>query len=485
MEQALTRQQVISLLTRSPHGELTQYTPVALRAANEDPEFYSRLVAWNELKGQIRDSRVALPVIGLAAPKLAGDMELRDNALAHMVKLDARNLVRSVRFAKSFKDVSKRTVKRAVELYLREIESSSKRFDRVALQHRQSMKELYALLHIKPSDYANSILFKGEKRGVFGVVARLKDMDPTEAAGTIMQLRIPFLVAQGAMGAKMKEPAVVQALIESMSPTELVTNTKMLERLGINTNPALRATYNAALVKAQSSKKATLKTARAAAVVGGAVGEKLATVQEKQLDAIAVEGDWLVLGDKSGSMTVSIEASRQIAAVLARAAKGKTHLVFFDSGPTYYDVTGKTLEEINEITKRVAAGGGTDIGCGAAYMAAKKANVDGIAIISDGGERGVVGFAAAYGKLCEVLDKEPPVYFYKVTGSDPDWLSGQCARAGVELTMFDLTGGVDYYSLPNIVQTMRTNRWSLADEIMATPLLRLAGMFQNEAAVAA
>jgi len=36
---------------------------------------------------------------------------------------------------------------------------------------------------------------------------------------------------------------------------------------------------------------------------------------------------------------------------------------------------------------------------------------------------------------------------------------------------------VDFYSLPNLVQTMRTNRYSLIEEIMETPLLTLEQAF--------
>jgi hypothetical protein len=47
-------------------------------------------------------------------------------------------------------------------------------------------------------------------------------------------------------------------------------------------------------------------------------------------------------------------------------------------------------------------------------------------------------------------------------------------QSGLDMQVFDLTGGVDYYSLPNLIQTMRTNRYSLVDEIMSTKLLKLA-----------
>jgi hypothetical protein len=340
------------------------------------------------------------------------------------------------------------------------------------------MKELYALLHIKPAPGAQTILFEGKKVGVFADVANLKTMAPDEIAGTIMRRKIPFLVAMGALGAKAKDPAVVQALIGAMSPTELVTNSKMLERLGVKNTPSLRAAYEAGLQKVATSKVSTLKTTRAAEAIGGKTAEKLKGVQEKQLDNQAVEGDWAILADKSGSMQHAIEAARQVAAILARVAAGKTHLVFFNSAPTYYDVTGMALDKIMEITKREIASGGTCIGCSLDYLLKKKIEVDGIAVVSDGGENQPPAFREVHASYTEKFGKEVPVYYYKLKGDSNDTFLPNCERNGLALNTFDLTKGVDFYSLPNLVQTMRTNRYSLVDEIMSVPLLRLEDVFK-------
>jgi len=59
-----------------------------------------------------------------------------------------------------------------------------------------------------------------------------------------------------------------------------------------------------------------------------------------------VDGNWLVLGDKSGSMSACIEVARHVSGTLAKFVKAKFHLVFFDTTPRHFDVTGKTYEEI-------------------------------------------------------------------------------------------------------------------------------------------
>ena len=488
MEQALNRNKIIAELTKSPHGNLEAYAPVGLKAVAEDPAFFSHLIAWNASKGVIRDSQVALPVLAMATPALWADEGLRDNALAHLGAMNPRMLLQAVTFSKEHRPGSVNALKRIVVRYLRDKESSKSRFDRVALQHREVLKSLYGSYGIKPgSDRANVILFgrrldktKATPEGVFGVLAHMKEMEPAAAAAAIMQAKIPFLAAQGALGAKAKDPVLVQALIGAMTPTEVVTNAKALERLGVKTDPGLRATFEAALAKAAESGKAVLKTTRAAEAVGGSVGEKLRGVQEKQLDKLSVKGNWLVLADKSGSMAQSIETARHVAAVLARVGEGHVHLVFYDSAPSLYvDATGLTLEQLTEKTKRVQASGGTLPGSALQFALDRKFEVDGIAMVTDANENPGAGmrFTAQFQRLSDAIGKVPPVYVYQVKGDEPNLLK-LSAAAGIDLQVFDLRGGVDYYSLPALVQTMRVNRYDLVQEILDTPLLRLTDVFK-------
>jgi hypothetical protein len=281
----------------------------------------------------------------------------------------------------------------------------------------------------------------------------------------------------GALGKKAKEPELVQALITRMSPTELVTNTKFLERLGLKSNPALRGAYETALSVAASAKPhrgGTLKTTRAAeAMTDETLKSKLRGVQDKQLASLAVEGNWLVLADKSGSMEMAIDTAKHVAATLAKLVKGKVWLVFFDTQPQTIDVTGASLDIIKAATQYIQAGGGTSIGCGLHRMMESGVEVDGIAIVSDGGENNPPYFPQVYKVYTERIGKEVPVYLYHCDG-ERNVLSLTMQQSGLDMQVFDLTGGVDYYSLPNLIQTMRTNRYSLVDEIMSTKLLKLA-----------
>ncbi len=501
-EQGLTKQQVVQELAKSPHGKLTQYQATMGPAIQEDPEFVAHLIAWNLEHGQIRDSKVALPVLFVACRSERD--ELYENALAAIASLDPRNLVRAFRFAREQSMFSAtwhmRTVRQTVEKYLRAREANWAWWERTAVQHRNSMKELYALCHIKSHPMAQWVLFGTQgkmkanprypKGTIFADIAALKGMSPTAAAGTIMKRRIPFLVAFGALGEKIKEEDTVLALIGAMSPTELVTNTKLLEKLGVKDRPALRAAFAEGLAKAAKSKKTPLKAGRAAKALGDSkLAKKMEKLQEDQIDTQkGVEGDWLVLADKSSSMTSAIEASRHIAATLARFVKGEVHLVFFDTSPRHVDVTGKSLEEIQRVTAHVSASGATSIGCGMQWAREKGLNVDGIAIVTDLAENNTPAFAPTYRRYCQEMSKDPPVYLY-VLGSPYEqtaWIhqfQGTLSTHNIDPQVFDLRGStVDYYSLPNLVQTMRSNRYSLIDEIMEVPLLKLEEVLKKRAA---
>lgn len=476
METALTPQRMVAELSKSTHGDLKAYVPITQRAARENPEFLAHLIAWNQLKGQVRDSKLAIPLASLVR-----DFPFAENSFAHLALLSPRDLVRAMHFCRDAGVSPWALRKRVVEPYVRAREANPGWLIRTVLLHRESLKELYSVNKLRPHTFADSIVFKGAcPPGPLAAKANLKNMTPAEAASAIVKYRIPYLAASAALKGRMKDPDVVLALIDTMTPTELVTNTKMLERLGVKTNPALRAAYEAGLARvAKNTSKTVLKTARAAENVGDAqLKAKLVAVQEKQIKAAGIEGDWLVLGDKSGSMHSAIEVARQVAGVLTTYVKGTVNLVWFDNMPRAMNVTGKTYDQIKAETKHVLANGGTSIGCGLQWAMDKGLNVQGIAIVSDGGENAPPYFPETYARLCAKSDSPVPVYFYRVPG-EPDVLSKRMKSLGQDVQIFDIGRDADFYSLPNIVQTMRASRYSLHDEIMDTPLLTLGQVFKS------
>ncbi len=484
IEHGINKTSIIAALSKSTHGKLEEYLPLK-QAVEQEPEFMAHLVAWNFLNGQVRDSQTALPVITLSAPSFPG--EYVENSLAHLAVLTPRDLEKAYRFAKQIKVPGRmKSVQRTVTQYLRQREAKFNRWQQTAVRHRAAMRSLYALVHVKPAPFANEALF-GERyqRGtMLEAVQQLRHMSVAEQASVVLGKKLPFTVAVTSTGRKLNDPDFVLALIQRMTPTELVTNQKMLIKAGVRTIPALRAAYEEALARAADSKKSknVLKTTRAAEMVEDEViREKLKGLQEKQLNKMSgVEGNWLVLVDKSGSMKNAIEAGRQVAGILAKMVKGRVWMVFFDIMPRGTEVTGMTYEQIKEKTRGVTANGGTSIGCGLLGMMEANVEVDGIAIVSDGGENHNPYFYDVYARYSQKIGKEVPVYFYRIAGGEGDSFSRLMANAHFDVQIFDVGTDVDYYSLPNLVATMNTNRYSLVQQILDTPLRTVADVLGIE-----
>lgn len=476
MEKGITTQQMIGNLVRVGHKSLELYKEEGLKVVDQDPNLFAHLVAWNYQNGEIRDAKVALPVTALKGEP-GGRKVYHNNAIAHLLLLDPRNLVRAIYFNKSWKNGtgSRTLLKYGIERYLRIREDKPGWWDRTALQHRDSLKTLYALNHIKPHPRAQGILFerKYPRDSVFEALRHLKNMAPDEAAGTILTHRIPFPIAIGALGGIKKNTGVILSLIENMSGAELITNSKMLSRLGVMENPALKSAYEKGIGKAQKDKRvSTLKAGRASEFIEDKkVKAKLEKLQEAKIDDLkGIEGDWLVLGDMSGSMSFAIEKAKEVAAFLSRAIKGNVYLVFFNDRPFLYDVSGKSLEEIQSQTSGIRAGGNTSIGCGLQLIMDKNIIVNGIAICSDGGENASPAFCLVYKTYEERMGISPNVYLLHIQGQDSDRLSVSARDIPYEkLEMSE----IDYYGLPSLARVLRTTRYSLIDEILNSKLLTI------------
>ena len=489
----VSQNQMVTQLMQIGHGDLNIFADIGLQAAKERPELLAHMISWNTAKGEVRDSKIALPIIALRGEK---DLEFYENAVANLCLLDPRSLMKAVLFNSEMTASGHplqfgagNMLEEGVNRYLAFREENIGWWHRMVLQHRKSAKNLYKRYHRKPNKMVQDILFdkKRPKGSVFEAVANLKKMSPQEAAGTILEKKIPFTIAVGALGGLKDKSDILLALIERMSGAELINNTNMLKKYGVFENIELKASYDKALVRAKADKKvSSLKAGKAADIlsdpdlqISKSVIAKLRDVQETKIDQHSgIEGDWAVLCDASGSMRIAIEKAKEVAAVLARMVKGRVHLTFADDHMIKaLDVTGMTLDEIKKDTRNVHSGGATKLSIGLSYILDKGLIVNGIAIITDGGENQLPAFSTVYKQYAIKYGMEPPVYFLHVTG-DPDRLSPSLKREGIHFEKHEMDN-VDYYSFPNIAATMKTSRFTMFDEIMGIPLLTFDEVFQS------
>jgi hypothetical protein len=148
------------------------------------------------------------------------------------------------------------------------------------------------------------------------------------------------------------------------------------------------------------------------------------------------------------------------------------------------------MEQVVEKTKTIKANGsGTSIGAGIDYALVNHLDVDGIAIVSDGEENSAPWAHQVLPKLNAALGKDIPVYYYRVRRDKGkrfyanvglETFPGHMKAAKLDFQTFEIDAdNIDYYSLPNLVASMRVNKYAFTDEIMDTPLRTTDEVFKN------
>ena len=213
-----------------------------------DPIFYGHLAVWYQRKGDVRDHKEVF-VGNLLTSKLT---EHRDAGFMLLQEFPPYEVARIVDFMKQQKNKVPRCARTAVRRYLKKREKNPDFFDRAALRGRKAMKHLYATLHIKPGVRADAVLFKNKPPAdsiAFKVKQLAKAATPAEQAEQIVEHKIPYTIAIGAV--KQVTPTVLVALIDSMSPQEVINNLKSLKERGAMDNSEVKALIDEKLVAAQ------------------------------------------------------------------------------------------------------------------------------------------------------------------------------------------------------------------------------------------
>jgi hypothetical protein len=484
----LSRQQILAELFRSPHGDLQAYGPLGRQVCAQDPLFLAHGIAWNARYGTVRDSQLALPCLTLAIP--AFPQALLENSLAHLAALTPRQLAGYVTrscpqgtgvwpFLRTLHvpHARQRQFRAMLTQYLQAREACWPWWERTELSFHHALKGLYKIAHYAGSPRAKAVLFghamlPGSLRAILRQCAV---QDATTVAGVLRQHQIPLLTALGYVRGRERDPVILAALIDCASPAQLTIYRAAFDRWNAETDAATRGALARARRRAAMTDTGSLRASIAAATLqeeAPALAGELATLTERQLDATpGIEGNWLVIGDKSGSMAQAIDVAVMLAGYLARKVTGKVLLCFVDMHAYTLEVTGCPLTEIHAKVAGIRAGGGTNLGEGLRAAQAAGFVADGVAIVSDGDDNVPGWFPLAYADYVRWLGKEPPLYLYHVGGRDQ--LTSVCTAAGLPYDCFPVPPTIDHYALSTLAQTMRANRFSLVQQVMDTPLLAI------------
>lgn len=499
-EQDLRLEMLNTLLT-TPHRKLEAVWPVHRELIAKDPRFYVRLAAWYADHGEVRDHKEMF-IICLVLSTFAGH---RDVGLALLRELPPYQVARVLDFvhgrAETVRKVvdesgeKPRKVKPAVvrELvgrtglgknpprslrteivrYLREREADADWFDSTVLVARKALKRLYTLLHVAPGERAQQILFEEKPPSdsrVHGLKRLAQAATPEEQARAIIESRLPFRVAVASLPEV--TPQTLEALIERMSPQEVINSLALLQRRGALAHPDLKALIDLKLeAAAQHGRVSSLKTEQAAQVGGlsADVRTKLEQVADVRLKAKGrIRRATALLIDKSGSMEQAIDAGRHIAALISSVCERELYVYAFDTIAFPIESTGKDWASWKRAFEGISAGGGTSCGVALEVMRRKKQAVDQVIVVTDEEELNPPYFVECLQRYRRELGVDPSVCFVKVATSSTK-LEEQCKRAGVVAATFQFTG--DYYALPNLIPLLEPpSEMDLLLDILDYPL---------------
>lgn len=467
-ERDLRLEMLNSLLT-TPHRKLEDVAEIHAIMLELDPIFYGHLGVWYQKQGDVRDHKEVFVAHLLTSPL----PEHRDAGFVMLREFAPYQVGRIVDFMKRHRGKVPRCARTAVTRYLRDREKNTQFFDRAAVRGRKALKHLYATLHVRPSDRANAILFKDnppEDSLAYLVKQLAKAETPADQAALIVEHQIPYPIAVGAV--KQLTPTVLVALINAMTPQEVINNLKSLKQRGAMDHLQVKALIDEKLQKAQTSDRVSAYKARVAAEVAGvdrATTAQLERVTDEQVKKRGkISQSTALLVDKSGSMHEALEVGKRLAALISGITDADLFVYAFDTMPYEIKARGKELSDWERAFQHLHAGGGTSIGCAVEAMRAKKQSVEQIILVTDEGENNAPYFTSTYQSYCREFGVMPNVTIVKV-GYAYDWLETQGKQKQIPVETVTFNG--DYYSLPNVVPLLsRPSRLELLMEILDTPL---------------
>jgi len=526
------RLRLLNTLLTTPHRKLEEIWPVHKEMASADARFYVRLAAWYNDAGDVRDHKemfaITLILSDFEGHRDVGLAMLREMPPYQVMRvldfIHGRKTTRKVRAKKErtprataapgagrgvigrvmdtltgraeqttteapvstseepklvteefglFKNPP-RSLKTEIARYLREREADADWFDSTVLVARKSTKRLYALLHVKPGERAQRILFDEDPpkdSRLYALRELAKAKDPADQARAIVENQIPYRVASTVV--KQMTPSVLLALIQSMSPQELINNVASLKKRGAFDNLELKALIEEKLETAKTSKRVSaFKAGKAieAAPVSSDVKAKLEAVSDSQIKAKGrISRPTALLIDKSGSMSVAIELGKRIGAMISAVCEKELFVYAFDT--LAYPIeraAGEDLASWERALSGIKAGGGTSCGVGLETMRLKKQYVEQIILVTDEGENTAPHFVPTLQKYRETVKADPNVCIVR-TPNGTATLEIQLRQNQVAADVFQFSG--DYYSLPNLVPLLsKPSKLELLMEILDYPL---------------
>jgi hypothetical protein len=281
-----------------------------------------------------------------------------------------------------------------------------------------------------------------------------------------------YTTAVGAI--KQLTPTVLVALIDVMSPQEVINSLKALKARGAMDHPEVKALIDAKLAAAATSDRVSAMKSTSAmdtSDLDAATVARLEAVTNQQIKRRGqIRRSTGLLVDKSGSMTQAIEVGKRLAALVSGITEADLYVYAFDTMPYEIKADGKELTDWEKAFQHIQANGGTSIGCAVAAMQKRNQVVDQFIIVTDEGDNAHPYFVDGYEAYCKALGMQPDVVIVRV-GAYCDYVERSLREKRIAVDTLVFSG--DYYSLPNLVPMLaRPSRLELLMEILETELPR-------------
>ncbi len=487
-----------------PHRDLDKLKNTHLELQKADPLFYAHLGSWYYKNGDIRDHKEVFigslivdefldnREVGLALfREIPVYLKRRVVGFIKGKKIKIRNKTgKKIKMKKKMIDevkIEEKNVglykniptafKRDVEKFLQYIETNNDLFDAIALKSPKDLKGLYATLRIAPSERAQKILFGNErptdsKLNVFEKIAQADN--PTEVAKLIIEHKVPYTVAVGLVD--QITPTILIALINAMSPQEVINNYASLEERGAMDNEDTKTLITAKLEKAKKAKNVSALKSKEAKKTGRIKNEE----SQKILDEIAdqqikkkgvIKVPTAVFIDKSGSMTQAIEVGKNVAALISGATEAPLYAITFDTMAREITANEPNMSAWERAFRPVKSNGGTSIGIALDYLIRKNYYVEQIIVVTDEGENNNPFFVEIWDNYVKKFNVTPTITIIYIPSS---WsrkeFSMYLKQARIPFDYYEPEGS-DYYGLPGLIPLLsRKSKLDLLYEIMDTPL---------------
>lgn len=446
-----------------PHGDLTKTLEVHKRVRDRNPLFYARFAVWFMDNGTVRDHKVAF----LQTLFDAKEPELREVAwmLAQDTPLELIYRVVDKQYP--------RTMRSAIIHRLANEDSRTLQFQ--ILRAKKQLKRLVKRMHIPTTNSDNENLKAigkelftktPELRAVFKQLSQTED--PEEITRLLRKSRLPAYIAVSSL--KVRNPKVMRALIDNMSPSELLQSLNTLGRLKV-LEPNLQVVMDKIQrgisdKRIQAMRVHNIRKYLDAELVPPAIFDLLSRVTvEKVRKAGKLKGKTSIHIDLSGSMEVAIAVARELATTLALASETPPTIYTASTTPNEIKPRVYNSQGLEDAFRLLRPAGGTPLGAGVALMNRKNEECDTIILITDEGENTPPFFVDEYNKM----SYKPQVIIIRIPTSEAPSLSEHLQREKIPYETVTVEK-VDQYSLDQIVRLVGRSPFDTVIDIMSLDL---------------